>query len=207
MIYMGSRARIGAVARVAGLLLLLAFAAATQAEDGSDLYEAEVAVEDQSPQQREQAIRKALEQVLEQLADERDIAVPDKTRNTALRKAQRYVQQYGYTDGGLWVRFDRRALDELLQEPGAEAAPVAGNLLLLKVSGVRTLADYVRVAEHLGTQKFARGLQPLLLEPDSVLFQLAARGEPDAVTRAIGRGGLLQPMGEEAGIPSFLYSP
>ena len=191
-----------------GLVLVFAFATVCWAEGGVSSYEAEVGVEDQSPEQRQRAIRTALEKVLNQVSEERKAAIPKKVRNQVLRSAERYVQQYGYTEQGLWVRFDQQALDKLLlQEQDTVAAAGSGGGVLMKVSGVQTLADYVRVMEYLEAQKFARGVQPLVIEPEAVLIELAARGEPDAVFRAIGRDNFLQWMSEEAGVPSFHYSP
>ncbi len=191
-----------------GVVLVLALAVPCAAEDGASLYEAEAEVTNQSPEQRRQAVREALGKVLDRLSGEHDAAIAGKSREQVLNRAEHYVQQYGYTEQGLWVRFDRRALDELLfREQDAGSAAGSGTRVLMKVSGVRTLADYVRVTEYLAALKFTRGVQPVMIGPEEVLFGLAARGEPDAVVRAVGRDGFLEWLGEDTGIPAFLYSP
>lgn len=97
-----------------------------RAEQVSGLYEAEVPVESQARDVRETALQLALQQVLVRVTGRRNVLDMAENMRTELEKAPRYVQQFRYQTrtagvGGkssevLWVRFDSRAIERLLQQ-------------------------------------------------------------------------------------------
>ncbi len=172
----------------------------------SDLYESEIAVENQSPELRQQAIREAFEEVLDKVVDAREETVTKALLGKALKQAGRYVQQYRYTKQGLWVRFDNRAVDELLEQDLANnTVPDEG--ILLKVIGIHSLPDYVQVTNYLASLKVLHAVQPRIVAPDSTLFQIRARNEQAAVAQAITRDGFLRRIDEDTPVLSFRYTP
>ena len=188
------------------ILLSLLFITAGRAETALGLYESEIAVEDQSTELRQQAIREALEEVLDKVANADEVTFTKKTLDQALNRAERYVQQYRYTDQGLWVRFDSQAIDQLLQQ-NQNTSTVSAQEILLKVTGIRSLADYVQVANYLASLKLLYSAQPRIVAPDSTLFQIKARNGQAAVAQAIGRDRFLQRTDGDSPILSFHYSP
>ncbi len=188
------------------LIFSLLFISAGWAEPVTGLYESEVPVEDQSQEQRQQAIRKALEEVLDKVATARESTIARDLLNSALERAEHYIQQYRYTEQGLWVHFDNRAVDELLQQDlPSSTTPDEG--ILLKVTGIRSLSDYVRVTNYLASLKLLSAAWPRIVAPDSTLFQIRARNGRGAVAQAIVRDGFLQRIDGDAPVLSFLYSP
>ncbi len=188
------------------LIFSLLFISAGWAKPVTGLYESEVPVEDQSQEQRQLAIRKALEEVLDKVATARKATIARGLLNSALERAEHYIQQYRYTEQGLWVRFDNRAIDELLQQDLASSTtPDEG--ILLKVTGIRSLSDYVRVTNYLASLRLLSAAWPRIVAPDSTLFQIRARNGQAAVAQAIVRDGFLQRIDGDAPVLSFLYSP
>lgn len=109
---------------LAGLLWLLV--APLRAEVVSGLYEAEVPVESQARDVRQAALQVALQQVLVRVTGRRNVLDMAGDLEGVLEKAPRYVQQFRYQSREtgqegqsgevLWVRFDRQAIERLLQE-------------------------------------------------------------------------------------------
>ncbi len=187
------------------LLLLSSTAWAEEAALG--LYEAEVTVEDQGAEQRQQALREALEEVLNKAAEAQELTV-DKARITAaLDRAERYVQQYRYTEDGLWVLFDRRAIDAVLEQQLGAAGAANSQTLLLKVTGINALPDYAEVMHYLNSLKVLSKVQPRIVAPDAVLFELGSRNGRQKVVQAILHDRFLQQGAGDAPILSFHYSP
>ncbi len=186
------------------ILSLLCFSAGW-AETVVDLYESEIPVEDQSPEVRQQAVHDALEEVLDKVASVHGTTLTRNIRDKALRRAEHYIQQYRYTELGLWIRFDNRAIDELLQQnPNNRTLPVEE--FLLKVTGIGSLPDYVQVTRYLASLKILHGTELRIVAPDSALFQIKVRGEARAVTRAIASDHFLLQIDEDPSILSFHYS-
>ena len=103
--------------------LLAAFLACTAATPAvavtvSDLYVAEVDLEQDTQAQRAAAYGDAMGQVLVRLTGRPDAGQIEETEEIR-RAAERYVQQYRVTrDGRLWVAFDGAALDAALAQRG-----------------------------------------------------------------------------------------
>ena len=108
---------------IGGLMLL---AAPVMAEDVPGLFEAEVPVESQDRELRDAAIQAALQQVLVRVSG-RQMVLTVTGIEAALEQANRYVQQFRYREREnaasgeassqvLWVRFDKRAIEQLLHD-------------------------------------------------------------------------------------------
>lgn len=188
------------------VVLSLLFISTGWAETALGLYESEVTVENQSAELRREAIREALEEVLDKVANADEITFTKNTLNQALKRAEHYVQQYRYTDQGLWVRFDSQAVEQLLQQ-SQNSSTLSTQEILLKVTGIRSLPDYIQVANYLASLKFLFSAQPRVVAPDSTLFQIKARNGQAAVAQAIDRDRFLQRTDGDSPILSFHYSP
>ncbi len=113
------------------LFALLLLAPAVQAETLSNLYEAEVSVVGQASEARTEGIRDAFAQVLVKVSGDRGL-LSNPEIGSLLQRASSTVQQYRYRlleqegvagaadrpDRLLWVRFDERAVNQLLRESG-----------------------------------------------------------------------------------------
>lgn len=122
--------RIGSVAAVLGAAAAPASAAVLV--DG--LFEVELAVTSQAPEEREQAIRAGLAKVLVRVTGSTAAAQAPEWR-TVIRNAQNYVQQFRYQALApdpavnplqapgfqLWMRFDQAAIEAALRERGQTA--------------------------------------------------------------------------------------
>ena len=113
-----------------GILILVALAANTSVQaaiqvDG--LYEIELSVKDQGVTERRQALKVALSRILTRLSGTQAMTQSGQI-NKILSRASRYVDQYRYrkVDGQqsvqgnatkllLWVRFNRKAVEQLLR--------------------------------------------------------------------------------------------
>jgi len=188
------------------VIWLLLFSAAQAEESVLGLYEAEVPVEDQGAEQRQQALREALEEVLNKVAEAQRAPVDPARIDAALEKAERYVQQYRYTEEGLWVLFDRRAVDAMLEQASG-TGQAALEALQLRITGIRSLPDYAQVIHYLGSLKMLSSARPRLVTPEAVLFELRSRNGKQGVIRAIVHDGFLAQRDRDASIPTFHYSP
>lgn len=161
------------------LLLLALWACQAQAGLG-DLYAAEVAVEDDSPEVRNQALGQAMQKVLVRLSGSTDVAGHPQAAKV-LGRAPSLVQQFRYrlddpqpsVDGQesqppqryLWAKFDKLATDRLLRESNI---PVWGNQrprvlvwLAVERAGKRSLLNLESdplAREALQQRAFARGM-------------------------------------------------
>lgn len=142
------------------------------------LYEAIVPVENQTDNERRQALHKAMWQVLVKLTGDAAI-VDDERAKTLINEAQSYVQQYRYlepapADSGdtglrLWVSFDSAAVDNSLQRQGiatwGKERPATLVWLAVSDGSDRQLAGMEQASEYLDPltrRARERGL-PLLL--------------------------------------------
>lgn len=197
--------------RILVVLLLCALSLSAPAAVVSGLYEAEVAVADQSESARRQAVRGALTRVLVKLTGDSEVGARS-AAGPLLDDAERYLQQYRYQeyeerlpDGGtarrlyLWAVFDTRTLDDAIRRA---ALPVWGrerpaSLVWLVVedddgrqmSGLEQGAEYLVPLERAARDRAIPLLVPLLdledtanLRPDAVWD-----GSTDAIRRASQR--------------------
>lgn len=191
-------------------LLLPLFLAVAVADAGAappDRYTVEVPVTGADAAQRDEAIGRALREVVVKVSgDPRSVS-----RARAVRDPTELVAQYQYATGPggarvLRVTFDREAVDGLLAEapaaappaaaPASAAAPgpvAAGDRFRVQVRGLDSLAKHVRVTRAFQS---AAGLDAVALRAvrgDVALFEVSGRATPEQLDRAALDGGLLQP--------------
>jgi hypothetical protein len=184
------------------LLLALSMTHATAAPPTPDRYTAEVAVTGTDAVQRDEAIARALREVVVKVSgDPKSVA-----RLRAVRDPSELVAQYQYAGaagGGrmLRVTFDRQAIDALLSdEPAAAAAPVPasapsagpGERFRVQVRGIDSLAKQARVMRLFQGAAGADAVALRAARGDLVLFELAGRAGPEQIDR-VAREGALEP--------------
>ena len=164
------------------------------------LYEGQVAVADESEEERARALGAALEQVLSKLSG---VASPGGPAvSAAMAEPQRYLQQFRYREnpGGmvalsLWARFDTAAVDELMRESGLPvwSAQRPGVLAWVAVAGGDALfmaapdagGEDAGVVDALRAGAWRRGVPlsfPLLDLEDQVRIQPAQLWQLDDST-------------------------
>jgi hypothetical protein len=184
------------------LLLGLATSGAIAAPPPSDRYTAEVSVTGTDAAQRDEAIARALREVVVKVSgDPRSAA-----RLRAVRDPGELVAQYQYAGapgGGrtLRVTFDREAVDALLaDEPAAAPAPVAaatpsaapGERFRVQVRGIDSLARQARVTRLFQSAAGADAVALRAARGDVVLFELSGGAGPEQIDR-VAREGSLEP--------------
>lgn len=178
-------------------LLVLVFLPLTAAAE-SGLFQARIAVPDQSEGARSEAARDGLEQVLERLTGRPDIASDD-ALTELLDAAQRYVQRFGYERGDdgeteLRLRYDGPAIqDALIQEdipvwPAAER-PRMLTWVVIDESGQRRILSSEDHPELRQTLREAAAQQGL-----SLLFPLMDIEDQQAVTASDLWGNFAEPI-------------
>ena len=184
------------------LLLGLSMTGAIAAPPASDRYTAEVPVTGTDAAQRDEAIARALRDVVVKVSgDPKSVA-----RLRAVRDPGELVAQYQYAGvagGGrtLRVTFDREAVDGLLSdEPAAAPAPAPasapsaaqGERFRVQVSGIDSLARQARVMRLFQSAAGADAVALRAARGDVVLFELAGRASPELIDR-VAREGYLEP--------------
>lgn len=190
------------------LLLGLSTAAAMAAPPSPDRYTSEVPVTGTDAAQRDEAIARALRDVLVKVSgDPRSVA-----RLRAVRDPGELVAQYQYAGAAgagrtLRVTFDRVAVDALLSdEPAAAPAPVPamapssapGERFRVQVRGVDSLAKQARVTRLFQSAAGADAVALRAARGDVVLFELNGHAGPEQIDR-VAREGSLEPDDAPAG--------
>jgi Uncharacterized protein conserved in bacteria (DUF2066) len=130
----------------------------------------------------------------------------------AVGSAERYVQQYQYTqdtgDAGqprlnLVAQFDRNALDQLLRDlglvhaSGGDAAPSAADAAQATlqpgsyhvwVSGVNSAEDYARLIGSLSRNELVRGVQAEQARGDGIQLKLDVTGPLSRLLESLATG-------------------
>ena len=176
-----------------------------------ELYSAEVAVADDSPEARKVALRKAFSQVLIKASGYRDIGGRKGTRNL-IRKAPNYVQQFKYrtevdaegnSERRLWAQFDRHAVNRALAQAGLsvwESRPEVLVWLVQDKQGQRSLVDpeldagWIEALQQSARQRGMPLLLPLLDLQDRSAIGVSDlwSANAEAIRQASARYG--QPM-------------
>lgn len=164
------------------LLAVLLMAPVVQAETVSNLYEAETPVMGPGSEARAEGIRDAFAQVLVKVSGDRGL-LSSPNIGSLLKRASSYIQQYRYrmleqaggaggsekADRLLWVRFDERAVNQLLRESGVPVWGVTRPSVLIwlgeEQGAARSLVSLERQSDLKATLNWVanvRGL-PLVL--------------------------------------------
>ena len=182
--------RRGLLAFVASAALALAMLASPLLRAAPPTYTGEAPVESQSDDDRLEALRIALANVIvDQTGDAGVLSRSDVAAQLA--KADRYVLQFKYrqnpgaADTGapkltLIAEFDAAAVDKMLQQVGMKSAGVAGAPIdatptdaTVWIGGIRSAEDYARVVGYLGKSPLVRGVRPQQARGDGMLVKLS----------------------------------
>jgi hypothetical protein len=160
-----------------------------------DRYTTEVPVTGADAAQRDEAITRALREVVVKVSgDPRAVS-----RTRAVRDPTELVAQYQYATGPggsrvLRVTFDREAVDGLLGEAAAAPVPAAtpvptvapapGERFRVQVRGIDSLAKHVRVTRTLQGAAGLDGVALRAVRGDVALFEISGRASPDQLDRA-----------------------
>jgi hypothetical protein len=179
---------------------------------GASLYTGEVPVNSQADAERAEALKSALAQVVVKLTGDTSVLAKSEV-SKAVANAERYVQQYQYTQGAaadasqpqahltLVAQFDRDAVDQLLRDLGlvhsggadaAPAAPAAADVppgtYRVWVSGVNSAEDYARLIGTLSRNELVRGVQVEQARGDGVQLRLDIVGPLSRLLDALVTG-------------------
>ncbi len=86
----------------------------------------------------------------------------------------------------------------------ASARPATTNVDL-QVSGIGSLADFVRVVDYLQSLSSVRSVDWLLIQPDAVEFRLAINGDKSTLDESLAPGLVLQPTAGIQGGSEMIY--
>ncbi len=174
------------------VLLALAFAlfASAPLRAAPPTYTAEAPVDSQSDDDRLEALKIALANVIiDQTGDAGVLSRSDVAAQLA--KADKYVLQFKYrqnpgaADTGapkltLMAEFDAAAVDRMLQGLGLQSAGIAGVPIdatpteaTVWIGGIRSADDYARVIGYLAKSNLVKSTQPKQARGDGMLVRLA----------------------------------
>ena len=97
-----------------------------------------------------------------------------------------------------------RGADVLVARYAPLGAAVSAAALQLRVTGVSDLAGYGRLQAQLQGLDMVKRVRPLLIEPETSLFELQLAGSVQALEQALTLGGLLEPASEGQAEPGRL---
>jgi hypothetical protein len=194
------------------VLALIVLGCATAVQAASGLYTAQVPVATQADEERAEALKTALGQVMVRVSGDASVLTRPEVAK-ALGQAERYVQQFQYqqdvvTESGqpqvrltLVAQFDRDAVDQLLHMPGAappaaagEAAPVeaaAPGTYHLWVGGVHSAQDYARVIGAFSGSEFVRDVQVESARGDGLQLRVASTVALPRMLDLLNSGGVV----------------
>ena len=175
---------------VALFAVALAFVGAPALRAAPATYTGEAPVESQSDDDRAQALKIALANVIiDQTGDAGVLSRSDVAAQLA--KADRYMLQFKYrqnpgaADTGapkltLIAEFDAAAVDRMLQGLGLQSAGIAGAPIdatptdvTVWIGGIRSADDYARVIGYLAKSNLVKSTQPRQARGDGMLVKLS----------------------------------
>lgn len=175
---------------------------------GTSLYTGQTPVNSQADGERAEALKSALAQVVIKLSgDSAALTRPGVAK--AVAGAERYVQQYQYTqdvaaDAGqpqsrltLVAQFDRDAVDQLMRDLGLvhgggdaaqPAAEVQSGTYRVWVSGVNSAEDYARIIGSLSRNELVRSVRAEQARGDGVQLKLDVNGPLPRLLESLNLG-------------------
>ena len=195
------RCRLAVVSLLAAIACALLCATPPAALAGPPTYTGEAPVNTQSDEERAEALKTALANVvIEQTGDSGLLARSDVA--AAVAKAERYVLQFRYKRGAadgagppliLVAEFDSAAVDDMLHKLGLgndaigtaplDATPSEATVW---ISGIRSAEEYARVMAYLGKSNLVRGAQPSEARGDGMLVKLSLATDLKRFLDAVG---------------------
>jgi hypothetical protein len=193
---------------LAAIVLVLASLSPALSRAGTSLYTGQVPVNSQADGERAEALKSALAQVVVKLSG--DSTAPTRPGVAkAVASAERYVQQYQYTqdvttDAGqsqarltLVAQFDHDAVDQLMRDLGLvhgggdaaqPAAEVQSGTYRVWVSGVNSAEDYARLIGSLSRNELVRSVRAEQARGDGVQLKLDVNGPLSRLLESLGLG-------------------
>jgi hypothetical protein len=187
------------------IFLVLAALAPATSRAGTSLYTGQVPVNSQAEGERIEALKAALAQVVVKLAgDTAVLAKPEVAK--AVAHAERYVQQYQYTQDvatdatqpvrlSLIAQFDRNAVDQLVhglvhgdEDSAQTAAETQSGSYRVWVSGVSSAEDYARLIGSLSHNELVRSVQAEQARGDGVQLKLDVSGSLSRLLESLATG-------------------
>ena len=188
------------LASLRAFALLLTLLASPAWAFGPATYTGTAPVNSQSDDERVEALKTALANVVvAQTGDKGVLARPDVAN--AVAQAERYVLQYQYRNNAaddaakmtLVAQFDSAAVDKMLSRlgfgnAGDEQAAVAQtpSEVVVWIGGIRNADDYARVIGYLAKNNFVRGAQPTQARGDGILVKLSLATDLARFLDAVG---------------------
>jgi hypothetical protein len=189
-------------------VLVLVLASLSPARAGSSLYTGQVPVNSQADGERAEALKSALAQVVVKLSGDSTVLTRSGVAK-AVANAERYVQQYQYTqdvmtDAGqsqarltLVAQFDHDAVDQLMRDLGLihgggdaaqPAAEVQSGTYRVWVSGVNSAEDYARLIGSLSRNELVRSVRAEQARGDGVQLKLDVNGPLPRLLESLSSG-------------------
>jgi hypothetical protein len=193
---------------LAALVLVLASLSPAPSRAGTSLYTGQVPVNSQADGERAEALKSALAQVVVKLSGDSTVLTRPGVAK-AVAGAERYVQQYQYTqdttDAGqppsrltLVAQFDHDAVDQLMRNLGLvhgggdssaqPAAEVQSGTYRVWVSGVNSAEDYARLIGSLSRNELVRSVRAEQARGDGVQLKLDVNGPLPRLLESLGPG-------------------
>jgi hypothetical protein len=191
---------------LAALALVLALLSPARA--ATSLYTGQVPVNSQAEGERAEALKSALAQVVAKLSGDSTVLTRPGVAK-AVASAERYVQQYQYTqesatDAGqpqarltLVAQFDHDAVDQLMRDLGLvhgggdgtqPTAEVQSGTYRVWVSGVNSAEDYARLIGSLSRNELVRSVRAEQTRGDGVQLKLDVNGPLSRLLESLSIG-------------------
>lgn len=191
-------------------LILLALLLVPPLSAQQEAYQASVPVMSQAPEDRDEAMRRALATVLVRVSGDPSAAAAD----AILARATQLVQRYAYERDAerqlrLMAAFDPQAVENALKREGLPVWGVyAGEIeeVALSVAGLRSAGDYARVIGALRALPSVNQLQVLEARNDTLYLRLRSEGGAARLSGAISIGGVLSRTSEPSGQLSYVLN-
>lgn len=181
------------------IVFLLALLASWPALAAPGSYTGEAPVNSQSDEERSEALKVALANVILEQSGGEGAAPASADVAKAVEQAERYVLQYQYrrgSEGGakymLVAQFDGAAVGRILRRLGVGGAGAEAEVAeepseaTVWISGINNAADYARVIAYLGRNNFVRNAQPMQARGDGMLVRLSLTTSPARFLEVIG---------------------
>lgn len=199
-----------ALRSLAAIVLVLASLSPALSRAAASLYTGQVPVNSQAEGERAEALKSALAQVVVKVSgDSAALTRPGVAK--AIANAERYMQQYQYTQEAtaeagqpqvrlfLVAQFDHDAVDQLMRDlelvhgsgnssSAQPAAEVQSGTYRVWVSGVTSAEDYARLIGSLSRNELVRSVRAEQARGDGVQLKLDVNGPLPRLLESLSQG-------------------
>lgn len=201
------------------IVFLLVLLAPLPLVAASGSYTGEAPVNSQSDEERTEALKTALANVIVAQSGTGAVPAPADVAK-AVEQAERYVLQYQYrrgSEGGakymLVAQFDGAAVNRILRRFGVGATGAETEVVdepseaTVWIGGINNANDYARVIGYLGRNNFVRSAQPMQARGDGMLVRLSLAASLARFLEAVGMErtlGVVNPGAKVDGVDATL---